>query len=54
MRVELKVDGREVPLNPFVTRIVGNIVSAILSSLHGVDEGWREAVLRVVRGEGGG
>jgi len=49
MRVKLSVDGREVPLNPFVTKLVGNLLQALLSSLHGVEEGWRVAELRVER-----
>jgi hypothetical protein len=49
MKVRLSVDGREVPLNPFVTRLIGNLVEALLSSLHGVEEDWRVAELRVER-----
>jgi len=49
LKVELKVDGREVPLNPFVSKIVGNLLQAIISSLHGIDEAWREAVFKLER-----
>ncbi|MEM4699948.1 MAG: hypothetical protein QXT74_03225 [Candidatus Nezhaarchaeales archaeon] len=49
MRVEVRVDDRKVPLNPFVTKLIGNLVHALLSSLRGVEPGWRVAELRVER-----
>jgi len=49
VRVELRIDGRQVPLNQFVTKLVGNLLQAVLSSLHGVEEGWKVAELRVER-----
>lgn len=49
MRVEIRVDDKRIPLNPFVTKLIGNLVHAVLSSLHGVEPGWRVAELRVER-----
>ena len=49
MRVKLKIDGEEVPLNPFVTKIFGNLLQAMVASLHGINEAWRGAVLEVER-----
>lgn len=50
MRVKLHVDGREVPLNPFVNKLIGSLIQALVSTLHGVEEGWRLIELEVERG----
>jgi hypothetical protein len=49
MRVELKVDENEVPLNDFVQRLLGNLLDGIIRSLHGVREEWSKVELRVER-----
>jgi molybdopterin-guanine dinucleotide biosynthesis protein B len=48
-RVVLEVDGKLVPLNPFIQELVANVVNGITSSLKGAEG--REIVLRVKRGE---
>lgn len=50
MKVKVCVDGKEIPLNPFVTKLIGSLVHAVLTSLHGVEPNWRVAEIRVERG----
>ncbi|MBP2030256.1 hypothetical protein J2755_001190 [Methanohalophilus levihalophilus] len=40
MEVVLTVDGKDIELNDFVQKILGNLVSASAESLHGVEEDW--------------
>jgi len=49
MPVSLEVDGRSVPLNPFVQNMVENIVLALAKSLHGIGEGPGQITLSVTR-----
>ena len=51
MRVELLIDGEEVPINGFVQRMIGNSSEGMIESLHGVDEDWEEAEIKVFRKE---
>jgi hypothetical protein len=47
MKVELVVDGKTVPMNAFTQEIIGNVASAMAESLRGVDQGWKEIVIKV-------
>ena len=49
MRVRLVVDGKEVPLNAYVQSVFGNVLSALVSTLKGVDEDWKELKVEVRR-----
>lgn len=49
MGVKLVVDGKEVPLNEFVERILGGTVRGAVESLRGVDGGWGRIVIEVDR-----
>ncbi|MBC7114967.1 MAG: hypothetical protein H5T47_04995 [Archaeoglobi archaeon] len=49
MKAELRVDGESIPMNDFVQKITGNLIEALLKSLHGVKEEWKEVELRVER-----
>jgi molybdopterin-guanine dinucleotide biosynthesis protein B len=49
MPVSLEVDGRAVPLNAFVQKIVENIVLAVVESLRGIGEEPGQIVLEVKR-----
>ncbi|MEM4575706.1 MAG: hypothetical protein QXR27_06020 [Archaeoglobaceae archaeon] len=49
MEVRLSVDGMEVELNPFVTKIIARVVEALVTSLKGVDENWRRIELEVIK-----
>lgn len=49
MEVRLVVDGEEIELNPFVTKVVGRVVEALATSLKGVGESWRRIEVEVVK-----
>jgi len=49
MDVELVVDGKRIPMNDYVRSVFAKVVSALISTLKGVDEDWREARLIVRR-----
>jgi len=47
--VELSVDGRKIALNEFVTKIFSGIIVGAVSSLSGIDEGWKKIELKITR-----
>ncbi len=47
MIVELKVDGKAIPLNEFTQEIIGNVAAAMAQSLRGVDQGWKDIEIRI-------
>jgi len=49
MRVKLVVDGKDVPLNNYVQSVFGNVLVALVSTLKGVDEDWKELKVEVRR-----
>ncbi len=49
MEVKLKIDGKEVGLNPYVTSVFHNVIIALIKTLKGVDEDWSIAEIEVVR-----
>ncbi len=49
LRVQLYIDGREIPLNDFVERMLGSTVAGAASSLRGVDDNWKSLEIRIQR-----
>lgn len=49
MEVRLVVDGEDVKLNEFVTKVFGRVIEALVSTLRGVDEDWEIVEIEVVR-----
>jgi len=47
LETTLLVDGRKVVLNDFVNRILGGTVAGAVTSLHGVNQDWKEIAIRV-------
>jgi hypothetical protein len=47
MDVRLSVDGKEVPLNEFVVRILGGTVRGAVESLRGIEKDWEKIVVEV-------
>jgi hypothetical protein len=47
MDVKLKVDGKEVPLNEFVEKILGGTIKGAVESLRGIDSAWEKIVIEV-------
>jgi hypothetical protein len=37
-KITLKVNDREIPLNPFVTDVFSNVISGLVDSLHNIPE----------------
>ena len=48
-KVTLVVDGRRIPLNPYVSSVFANVIAALISTLKGVEEDWNLAEIRVER-----
>jgi len=46
-KVTLVVDGRRIPLNPYVSSVFANVIAALISTLKGVEEDWNLAEIRV-------
>ncbi|MDM7918452.1 MAG: hypothetical protein QUS12_04720 [Methanosarcina sp.] len=51
MKIELVVDGRKVPMNEFVQKIVGNVIRAMVETLHTIDSGWKEISIHIEKDE---
>lgn len=49
MIVELRVDGKEIPLSEFPQEIIGDVIIAMAQSLRGVDENWKSIEFQVSR-----
>ena len=41
--VKLMIDGKEVPMNPYVQKVFGAVIKAMISTLKGIDEDWNHA-----------
>lgn len=51
MKIELLVDGRKIPMNEFVQTIVGNVIKAMVETLHTVDGRWKEISIHIEQDE---
>ncbi|OUJ18329.1 hypothetical protein AMET1_1241 [Methanonatronarchaeum thermophilum] len=51
MQVELVIDGKKLPINGFVQRMIGNSMEGMIEALHGVDEDWDGVEIKIVRDE---
>jgi hypothetical protein len=40
--LKLKVDGKDIPLNEFVEKIMSGTIMGAVSSLHGIKEDWKK------------
>jgi hypothetical protein len=49
MEVKVTVDGIELELNPFVTKMIAKVVEAMVTSLKGVEEDWKKIEIEVMR-----
>jgi hypothetical protein len=49
MELELIVDGKDIPMNRFVEKIIEGINAGVVQSLEGVDENWKELNLTISR-----
>lgn len=47
MGLKLKVDGKEIPLNEFVEKIVSGTVTGAVTSLRGIKEDWKKIEIEI-------
>ncbi len=43
--VRLVIDGKEIPMNPYVQKVFGAVIVGLISTLKGVDGNWNHAEL---------
>ena len=51
VKIELLVDGRKIPMNEFVQKIVINVIQAMVETLHTIDSGWKEISIHIEKDE---
>jgi hypothetical protein len=49
MAVQLKVDGKAIPINEFVESILAGTVAGAITTLHGVSEEWKKIEIQIER-----
>jgi len=47
MGLKLKVDGKEIPLNDFVEKILDGTITGAIGSLKGIKENWKKIEIEV-------
>jgi hypothetical protein len=47
MGLKLKVDGKEIPLNDFVEKILDGSIKGAISSLKGISENWEKIEIEI-------
>jgi hypothetical protein len=47
MDMKLRVDGKEIPLNEFVEKILGGTVVGAVTSLRGIKEDWKKIEIEI-------
>lgn len=49
MSMKLSVDGKEIPLNEFVEKLLSGAVVGAVTSLKGIKEDWKKIEIRIVK-----
>jgi hypothetical protein len=47
MSLKLKVDGKEIPLNEFVEKILDGTITGAVTSLRGIKEDWKKIEIEI-------
>ena len=47
MSLKLKVDGKDLPLNEFVEKILSGTITGAVTSLRGIKEDWRKIEIEI-------
>jgi hypothetical protein len=47
MTLRLKVDGKEIPLNEFVEKILNGSIAGAITSLKGIKEDWKKIEIEI-------
>jgi len=49
METKLIVDGKEIPVNEFVSKMLGGTVVGAVTSLRGIKEDWKKIAVEVTK-----
>ena len=49
MGMKLKVDGKEIPLNEFVEKILNGMIVGAVASLRGIREDWEKIEIEIIK-----
>lgn len=47
MSLKLKVDGKDIPLNEFVEKLLNGTITGAITSLKGIKEDWKKIEIEV-------
>ena len=47
MSLKLKVDGKEIPLNEFVEKILAGTITGAVTSLRGIKDDWKKIEIEI-------
>ena len=47
MSLKLKVDGKEIPLNEFVEKIISGTLIGVVTSLKGISDDWKKIEIEI-------
>ena len=47
MSLKLKVDGKDIPLNEFVEKLLNGTVTGAITSLKGIKEDWKKIEIEI-------
>jgi hypothetical protein len=45
--LKLKVDGKDIPLNEFVEKIMSGTLTGAVTSLHGIKDDWKKIEIEI-------
>lgn len=47
MKVELEIDGTEIPINEFVQKMLSGVILGGISPLYGMESDWKQINIRI-------
>jgi hypothetical protein len=47
LSIKLKVDGKDIPLNEFVEKIMSGTITGAVTSLRGIKEDWKKIEIEI-------
>ena len=47
--IVLEIDGKKIPMNDFVKNILSGMIKGSIETLHGVEDNWKTANIRLNR-----
>ena len=49
METKLLIDGKEIPLNEFVSKIIGGTIVGAVTNLRGIKEDWKRIEIEITQ-----